>query len=116
MSRRHNKTTTRRPPRRERCLRLRPACAAVIGPSDTNRRILVQCTLAADTARMWYAICSKKDCGWSMVAHSKLSAMLLADGHQYERYRDSTHRVHVVDIPTESEQPPNSPPDPRQTR
>ena len=65
---------------------------------------------------MWYAICAKTDCGWSMGAHSKLSAMLLADGHQYERYRDSTHQVYVVDIPTESQKLPNRPPYARQTR
>ena len=65
---------------------------------------------------MWVAICTNKECGWNHIAHSKLAAMILADGHQYERYQDDTHPVHVVDIPVESSSPSDISPDARHTR
>ncbi len=69
-----------------------------------------------DRRAVWHAICANKDCDWYHMADSKLAVMILADGHQFARYRDRTHRVHVVDIPVAPQPAPNTAPDTRQTR
>ncbi len=52
---------------------------------------------------MWIAVCSNPHCRWDHPAYGKVSALVYADGHHVERYRDGTHRVHIVNIP---EDPP----------
>jgi len=58
---------------------------------------------------MWIAVCSNLHCRWDHAAYGKVSASVYADGHQFERYRDGTHRVHIVNIPDEPP-PPGAPP------
>ncbi len=69
-----------------------------------------------DRRAVWHAICANKDCGWSHIADSKLAAMILADGHQFEQCRDRTHRVHLVDIPAQSQPASNTSRNANQTR
>jgi hypothetical protein len=97
------------PPSRVTSPQVASACAGgMIGPSDNTGGILVPRALLPDTASMWYAICSNKDCGWDHVASSQISAMVYADSHLLDCYPQwSSHRVFIVDIPDEP--PPQQP-------
>ncbi len=48
---------------------------------------------------MWIAVCSNPYCRWDHAAYGKISALAYADSHRLERYRDGTHRVHIVSVP-----------------
>ncbi len=84
----------------------------MIGPVYNSHRRLVETGCPSQTRSMWYAICSKKDCGWDHAAISRVSAMVYADTHSWACYPDLTHRVWIVDIPDAS-MPSDAAPDPR---